>query len=37
MKRLTNYDVYTAEGVLSPDGKKIVFTSSRTAISTSTR
>lgn len=27
MKRLTNYDVYTAEGVLSPDGKKIVFTS----------
>ena len=27
MKRLTNYDVYTAEGVLSPDGKTIVFTS----------
>jgi TolB protein len=27
MKRLTNYDVYTAEGVLSPDGKRIVFTS----------
>ncbi|MEO6443989.1 MAG: hypothetical protein ABIZ91_17950, partial [Gemmatimonadaceae bacterium] len=27
LKRLTNYDVYTAEGVLSPDGKKIVFTS----------
>jgi TolB protein len=27
MKRLTNYDVYTAEGVLSPDGRKIVFTS----------
>jgi len=27
MKRLTNYNVYTAEGVLSPDGKKIVFTS----------
>ena len=26
-RRLTNYDVYTAEGVLSPDGKKIVFTS----------
>jgi TolB protein len=26
-KRLTNYNVYTAEGVLSPDGKKIVFTS----------
>jgi TolB protein len=25
--RLTNYDVYTAEAVLSPDGKKIVFTS----------
>jgi TolB protein len=25
--RLTNYDVYTAEGVLSPDGKRIVFTS----------
>ncbi|HET8770247.1 MAG TPA: hypothetical protein VFM71_04610 [Gemmatimonadaceae bacterium] len=27
MRRLTNYDVYTAEGVLSPDGKTIVFTS----------
>lgn len=27
LKRLTHYDVYTAEGVLSPDGKKIVFTS----------
>ena len=27
LKRLTNYNVYTAEGVLSPDGKKIVFTS----------
>ena len=27
LKRLTNYDVYTAEGVLSPDGKQIVFTS----------
>jgi Tol biopolymer transport system component len=27
MRRLTNYGVYTAEGVLSPDGKKIVFTS----------
>jgi Tol biopolymer transport system component len=27
MTRLTNYDVYTAEGVVSPDGKKIVFTS----------
>jgi TolB protein len=27
MRRLTNYDVYTAEGVLSPDGTKIVFTS----------
>lgn len=26
-KRLTNYNVYTAEGVLSPDGKKFVFTS----------
>ena len=26
-KRLTHYDVYTAEGVLSPDGKQIVFTS----------
>jgi Tol biopolymer transport system component len=27
LKRLTHYDVYTAEGVQSPDGKKIVFTS----------
>jgi len=27
LKRLTNYDVYTAEGILSPDGKRIVFTS----------
>lgn len=27
LKRLTNYDVYTAEGILSPDGKTIVFTS----------
>ena len=27
LRRLTNYDVYTAEGVLSPDGTKIVFTS----------
>jgi TolB protein len=27
LKRLTNYDVYTAEGVLSPDGRRIVFTS----------
>jgi Tol biopolymer transport system component len=27
LKRLTNYGVYTAEGVLSPDGKTIVFTS----------
>jgi Tol biopolymer transport system component len=27
MRRLTNYDVYTAEGVLSPDGRRIVFTS----------
>lgn len=27
IKRLTNYNVYTAEGVLSPDGRKIVFTS----------
>ena len=26
-RRLTRYGVYTAEGVLSPDGKKIVFTS----------
>ncbi len=27
LRRLTNYDVYTAEAVLSPDGKRIVFTS----------
>jgi Tol biopolymer transport system component len=27
LKRLTNYGVYTAEGVLSPDGTSIVFTS----------
>jgi Tol biopolymer transport system component len=27
LRRLTNYGVYTAEGVLSPDGKRIVFTS----------
>lgn len=27
LKRLTNYDVYTAEGILSPDGTRIVFTS----------
>ena len=27
LKRLTNYNTYTAEGVLSPDGKRIVFTS----------
>lgn len=27
LRRLTNYGVYTAEGVLSPDGKHIVFTS----------
>lgn len=27
LKRLTNYGVYTAEAVLSPDGKRIVFTS----------
>ena len=26
-RRLTNYNVYTAEGILSPDGTKIVFTS----------
>lgn len=26
-RRLTSYDVYTAEGVLSPDGSRIVFTS----------
>lgn len=27
LERLTNYGTYTAEGVLSPDGKRIVFTS----------
>ncbi|MHB1298664.1 MAG: hypothetical protein ACYC0B_09075 [Gemmatimonadaceae bacterium] len=27
LQRLTNYDVYTAEGILSPDGSTIVFTS----------
>lgn len=27
MQRLTSYDTYTAEGILSPDGKTIVFTS----------
>ncbi|HEU4565034.1 MAG TPA: hypothetical protein VFS05_10315 [Gemmatimonadaceae bacterium] len=27
LRRLTHYDVYTAEAVLSPDGKRIVFTS----------
>jgi TolB protein len=27
LKRITNYNTYTAEGVLSPDGKRIVFTS----------
>lgn len=27
LRRLTNNNVYTAEGVLSPDGRKIVFTS----------
>src|SRR5215472_12340961 len=27
LKRLTNYGTYTAEGTLSPDGKRIVFTS----------
>jgi Tol biopolymer transport system component len=27
LRRLTHYDVYTAEGVLSPDGSRIVFTS----------
>ena len=25
LQRLTNYDVYTAEGILSPDGSRIVF------------
>ncbi len=27
LRRVTNYGTYTAEGVLSPDGKRIVFTS----------
>ncbi|MEX2182543.1 MAG: hypothetical protein WD771_10910, partial [Gemmatimonadaceae bacterium] len=27
LRRLTHYDVYTAEGILSPDGRTIVFTS----------
>ena len=27
LRRLTNYNIYTAEGTLSPDGKTIVFTS----------
>ena len=27
LRRVTNYGVYTAEGTLSPDGKRIVFTS----------
>lgn len=27
LRRLTNYGVYTAEAIISPDGKKIVFTS----------
>jgi TolB protein len=27
LRRLTNYGVYTTEAILSPDGKKIVFTS----------
>lgn len=27
LKRITNYKTYTAEGVLSPDGKRFVFTS----------
>jgi Tol biopolymer transport system component len=27
VRRITNYNVYTAEGVLSPDGRTIVFTS----------
>ncbi len=27
LRRLTNFGVYTAEGVVSPDGRKIVFTS----------
>ncbi len=29
LQRLTNYDAYTAEGILSPDGKTIVFTSTK--------
>jgi Tol biopolymer transport system component len=27
LRRLTNFGVYTAEGILSPDGRRIVFTS----------
>jgi Tol biopolymer transport system component len=27
LQRLTNFDVYTAEAVVSPDGRKVVFTS----------
>jgi TolB protein len=27
LRRLTNFDVYTAEAIVSPDGKRIVFTS----------
>jgi TolB protein len=27
LRRLTNYGVYTTEGILSPDGRRIVFTS----------
>jgi TolB protein len=27
LRRLTNYGTYTAEGIVSPDGRKIVFTS----------
>lgn len=27
LRRITNYGVYTAEGVVSPDGKRLVFTS----------
>jgi Tol biopolymer transport system component len=27
LKRITNYNTYTAEGVLSPDGRRFVFTS----------
>lgn len=27
LKRLTNFNVYTAEAIISPDGKRIVFTS----------